>query len=337
MSWLWGKKDDPLKDLDPGLKEFLRKEAPKQYTPGSSKADEAQSYRAQVGIADPSQDQRNRDAPEAVSPEDRPLPKESLFQDGRYKHIWKNYRPQGEAEEAGKSDQEKLMDIVSGYKERQAQIGRTAMESCSNEQFAVHECFRSGSWSARMTMCRAENRQLERCIVMQSRFLRALGYLSIYERPVEETDRIQMHADTLYHQMLEQEKLIKEAKEKGEKPPEFGPLMKESREEGTTMSKVTEGGLVQSVSWNTLPPEAKERLTKQRLSGLEGPRLELAKAELDQEIAVNAVMVQLLDDRYMTERRERLQRLEKGQERLSDKIKRWFDLRKYDEDGRPVH
>lgn len=58
--------------------------------------------------------------------------------------------------------------MLDGYKERKAQIGRTALENCAMEQSAVDECFRGGGVKARMTMCREENKGLERCFVMQS-------------------------------------------------------------------------------------------------------------------------------------------------------------------------
>ena len=53
------------------------------------------------------------------------------------------------------------------------------------------------------------------------RFLKALGYLSNYDRPASVDERIQMHADTLYHRMLAQEKAIEEAKAAGQPIPTF--------------------------------------------------------------------------------------------------------------------
>lgn len=68
----------------------------------------------------------------------------------------------------GKSDQEKINDVLEGYNQRKANIGRAALENCALEQDAVNECFRSGGVKARLTMCRAENRQLDRCYVVQA-------------------------------------------------------------------------------------------------------------------------------------------------------------------------
>lgn len=35
--------------------------------------------------------------------------------------------------------------------------------------------------------------------------MKGLGYLSAYDRPAEENEKIQLHADTLFQRMLEQE------------------------------------------------------------------------------------------------------------------------------------
>jgi len=59
----------------------------------------------------------------------------------------------------------------------------------------------------------------------KQRFLKALGYLSSYDRPPEIDEQIQMHADTLYHRMLSQEKAIQEAKAAGHPTPEFPAIL----------------------------------------------------------------------------------------------------------------
>ena len=347
FSWLWGD-DDPLSEVDPSLRKFLDQQAPRDNKPAPSHAKsqttdrpppDDHNYRSQVGLSlsekvDDALARKDAAArKEQTQAEDRPLPKESLFQDGRYKDVWKSYRPLSEAEQAGKSDQEKLQDIASGFRERQAQIGRAALENCSNEQYAVHDCFRNGGWGSRMTMCKAENRELERCVTMQRKFLKALGYSSLYERSEEESERIQMHADALYHHMLDQEKAINEAKEKGLPPPELLPLIKPGQGQNAAAEppqNIYDGYQpppAGAVSFATLPKPLQERYTKERFEGLDGPELELAKQELDQELAMKQDLVKRFDEQYRKERRERLQRQAEGRERMSDKIKRWFDMR----------
>lgn len=109
------------------------------------------------------------------------MPPESLYPDGRYAHLWRTYKPLSVIEAETKSDQEKLLDVLEGYKERKAQIGRAAVENCVEEQLAVNECYETGAWRERLTMCRGENRAFERCYVMQSVRLRStVHYMHAY-------------------------------------------------------------------------------------------------------------------------------------------------------------
>lgn len=164
MGWLWWNNSseptsgsDPLRDLDPSLREFLHKESPVKYQPVA-----AEKPPPPPSLANAASQTSDADSSKPK------VPKESLFQDGRYAHIWKDYRPQVELEEEAKSDQEKLSDILDGYKARKAAIGRIAVENCIFEQEAIDDCFAKGSWLDRMSLCRNENRRFDRCFVMQS-------------------------------------------------------------------------------------------------------------------------------------------------------------------------
>jgi len=176
MGWFWGTSskgneepttDDPLRKLDPSLREFLEKESPVKYKTNESTTSnlplpaskKPQSYTDQ--ILPPSE-------PTQTDTSTHKVPTESLFPDGRYAHLWKSYKPLYEVENANKTDQEKLLDVLEGYKFRKGEIGRAALENCANEQWAVNDCFRNGGWKSRMTMCRAENKGLERCYLMQA-------------------------------------------------------------------------------------------------------------------------------------------------------------------------
>lgn len=175
MGWFWGpsdskgsgpSSDDPLRNLDPTLRDFLAKESPVKYSstnpPVSSQATPTTASQREEQSA-PRQQSSESDA-EAGSR----VPPQSLFKDGRYDHLWSTYQPQAEVETAFKSDAEKISDILEGYKERKAEIGRAALENCAMEQSDVNECFRSGGVVARLTMCRAENRKFERCYMVQA-------------------------------------------------------------------------------------------------------------------------------------------------------------------------
>ncbi|KAL9091800.1 MAG: hypothetical protein Q9159_001172 [Coniocarpon cinnabarinum] len=357
MGWfpIWGQQD-PLKDIDPSLRKFLEKETPQNYrqdeppatavTTPASEGWRVPTFRSIFGLggnsAQPDHGQQN--AQEQATPSDPQheptLPQESLFQDGRYAHLWKTYRPTQEAEEAGKSDQEKLTDIVAAYKERGAELKRAAMENCAMEQMAIHECFSSGSWASRMTMCRAENRALEKCVNIQTKFLRALGYLSMFDRSAEENEKIQMHADKLYQRMLKQEQAIDEAKEKGLPLPDVDTLTAAQLSEnapdigGQSQIQASKTSNAEDynpsrapVRFDTLPQHLQEKFQNDRFKDLEGVQLELAKRELEQDLAYQAELLNRFGERYFEERKERLERQAKGQERMTDKVKRWFDFR----------
>lgn len=173
MGWFWGSSDgddgkksqDPFRDLDPSLREFLAKESPVKYSssnPPSTQPTTLDTQNAQT-------DSRTGSAtPKSTSSDAEPkVPRESLYQDGRYAHLWKRYQAQAEIDNAFKTDQEKLQDVLDGYSQRKTEIGRAALENCALEQWEVNECFRSGGWQKRLTMCRTENRGFERCYLMQ--------------------------------------------------------------------------------------------------------------------------------------------------------------------------
>jgi hypothetical protein len=166
MGWwhsLWGSNttDDPLRKLDPKLREYLEKESPVKYT--SSQTRQQSQARPSLPHDVPESDSIEGDRQQATS-----VPRESQFQDGRYAHLWKNYRPLAEIEAETKSDQEKIMDVLEGYKERKNQIGRAALENCALEQVDWRRCMSSPSVTERFTMCRAEVKKFERCYNMQT-------------------------------------------------------------------------------------------------------------------------------------------------------------------------
>lgn len=178
MGWLggifgWGSNDDdPLRKLDPKLREFLEKESPVKYRTSSqddSVAKPISNATAAAPVAPSAAESETR------STESTPaLPTESLYQDGRYAHLWKTYKPLAAVEAETKSDHEKLMDVLDAYKDRKSQIGRAALENCALEQLDWSNCMKSGTWTSRMTMCSAEVKKFERCYMMQSvRLLRA--------------------------------------------------------------------------------------------------------------------------------------------------------------------
>ena len=177
MGWFWGSPDnkdgnksqDPLRDLDPSLREFLAKESPVKYSSSNPPSTSPVPVAPKPPQSAQASESRNPNpTPESDATKENKVPAASLYQDGRYAELWKTYQSQSETEAAGKSDQEKINDVLEGYKYRKAEIGRAALENCALEQWDVNECFRNVSWSRTLNMCRTENRKLERCYLMQS-------------------------------------------------------------------------------------------------------------------------------------------------------------------------
>jgi hypothetical protein len=173
MGWFWGiseddkassSQQDPLRNLDPGLRDFLAKESPIKYSSSNPPATPTTPQRQ----SRPLESKPVQSAKETSTGSTPKVPRESLFKDGRYAHLWSTYKPQNEVENEAKSDAEKINDVLEGYKYRKAEIGRAALENCALEQWDVNECFRSGGIKQRLTMCRAENKKFERCYLMQA-------------------------------------------------------------------------------------------------------------------------------------------------------------------------
>ncbi|CZT49631.1 uncharacterized protein RSE6_10509 [Rhynchosporium secalis] len=335
MGWLWGSSDpadddnknkDPLRGLDPSLRDFLKKESPVKYETATS-----QSHPAPIPTPQPkdslspktqttssqststSTSKTSSSSPEAAN--ETQVPSQSLYKDGRYAHLWKTYESQYEVENANKTDQEKINDVLEGYKYRKHEIGKAALENCALEQLEVNYCFKNGSWGSRMTMCRKENREFERCYTMQAKFLKALGYLSTFDRPPEVDEQIQMHADTLYHRMLDQERAVADAKASNTPPPVFAPLLSSSKVPGAAHANKPENELQPSDL-----PEKVQVAFKKRLEGLSNEERELEERAIKAEIQAGVEVAKNLGKLYEVQKEERRVRKEMGRETIGDKI-----------------
>lgn len=165
-SWFGAKTDDPLGKLDPKVRKFLEQESPVKVS-GAQRQQEAAAAAKEQAAADDAQQQAAA-AARARADDPNAVPPQSLFPDGRYAHLWKTYRPQGEVEAETKTDQEKLHDVLDAFKSRKNSIGLAAIENCAEEQLDWSDCMRSGSLRARMFMCRDEVRKFESCYNMQT-------------------------------------------------------------------------------------------------------------------------------------------------------------------------
>src|SRR5271170_4303471 len=173
MGWFWGgtsNKNDPTKSLPSDLKDFLADQQPRPYVPteppSSKPAEQADKPAQQLPDTN-------------KTFEERLLPKESLFQDGRYKDIWKTYTPQDSITTNTSSP---LGRLISARKDRKELVHRAAMENCAFEQELQQNCLKSGDLfnrtRARMTACKQETKAFNRCYQLQAKFLQALGYLT---------------------------------------------------------------------------------------------------------------------------------------------------------------
>lgn len=227
MSWFWGagggkgSQNDPAKALDDDLKQFLKDQQPRPYQPAELSKPLAQPPKSRESAVPAAS------AGQSTEVEDRALPKESLFQDGRYKDLWKTYVPQ---EQSGISPVERVLEF---RKDRRATIHKAAMENCAFEQQMQTDCMHASSWAqkirGRMTLCHEENKAYNRCYSLQAKFLQALGYMSSMTSSDEDEEKIQMHADKLYHRMMDYEAEVDDARRNGKPIPPLVSLFNPNR------------------------------------------------------------------------------------------------------------
>ena len=220
MGWLWWaapeekEAKDPTKSLDPTLKDFLNSQQPRPYElsplPSPAPAPKAEP----IHTKKPEEGSKASEKASKVS-SDRPVPRESLFQDGRYAHLWATYTPQ---DTLLANTTTPLERVVSARKDQRDLVYRAALENCAFEHELQLTCLSSGYGTkaqrakARMTLCREETAAFNRCYHLQNKFLQALGYMNKAGSSDEEEEHIQMHADKLYHRMMDYEAAVDEAR-----------------------------------------------------------------------------------------------------------------------------
>lgn len=307
MSWLWGgSNSSKAKDaLDPSLRDFLDKETRKGPKPSLPSVPPPPQADQAAPIAHP---EGRAEAPK--------VPAESQFQDGRYAHLWKNYVPQNQLVDRSKSDQDKLRDIVDTYNDRKAEVGRAAMENCAFEYMEQWECYGNPNFKQTMTLCADETRKFSRCVEIQKKFLNALGYMTMDDRSPEQSEIIQMHADKLYQQYKEQEKLIDEARKAGRPIPRFEPVISKKSVEKTL-------GKEQEDLYDQVKPETRAEYEK-RLAEMTPEQQALERNALEGELRAEKTMALKVNQAFIEERIGRMKRKETGQTTIGDRIKTWW-------------
>ncbi|OQN96125.1 hypothetical protein B0A48_18040 [Cryoendolithus antarcticus] len=342
MGWFWDSKpaaNDAYSKLDPALREYLDKESPVKYqtTQAPSKPETSgqpsQSYRSQLGWDQPGPTATTQaQVPDNATsnPTTASVPPESLFPDGRYAHLWSTYRSQTSIESSGKSDQDRMKDVLDAYSDRRSEIGRAALQNCVMEQMAEKDCFTNGSWMKRMTMCKEENRSFIRCYEMQSRFLKALGYLSVGGRSEMDEERVQMHADRLYHEMLEREEMAETARKEGRETPVLPPLISgeatvKALGEESAFAKGRREAQEKSVptTLSSFSPE-KQAVIKRRLEGLSDMEKEVELQLVAAESRTQKEYAQEIRVAMEDESKARKLRREQGKETVGDRVKRMW-------------
>lgn len=255
MGWFWGSKpnkSDPTESLSPELRDFLATQQPRPYVPAepSSPAPDIPPEVKPVELPDTNK-----------TYEERSLPKESLFQDGRYTHLWKTYVPQSEIAAATSTPVER---ILAARKDRRSMIQRAAMENCAFEHELQLNCLHAGDLAnrarARLTLCRQEAKAFNRCFQLQAKFLQALGYYSSTNTTEEDEERIQMHADTLYHRMMDYEADVEEARHNGNPIPPLSSVF-DSKQPAPTLEQLHLPSSVEkkiTTPLHQLPPHERE-------------------------------------------------------------------------------
>lgn len=293
MSWFWGNKgkgtqEDPAQNLNDDLKQFLDEQQTKPYSPAEIPKTIPNRQPPQPA-GDPSATDTN-EAPSA-----RPLPKESLFQDGRYKDIWKTYVPQNDVYGVTGSPVDR---VLAARKDRRQTIHKASLENCAFEQQMQQDCLNSGTWAQKMkgklTLCHEENKAYNRCYSLQAKFLQALGYMANPNNTDEDEEKIQMHADKLYHRMMDYEAEVDDAKRSGRPIPPLSSLFNSDRP-APTLEQLA------------LPPAMEEKM-KKPLNEYAPHERELAAKAAIEEAKVSDVYAKDLFTYTVTMNEDRLNR-----------------------------
>lgn len=144
---------------------------------------------------------------------------------------------------------------------------------------------------------------------MAQRLLKVLGYLNAANKTPETDERIQLHADKLYHQWLEQDKAITEAQKEGKPAPKFKPIIPQQIvADATGTSDNAE-----------MSDDAKKRL-QEHLDTVDEREREAEKAALEAEMRAKKEMVEMVQGVWEENKTQREIRRKKGEDDLWDKM-----------------
>jgi hypothetical protein len=174
---------------------------------------------------------------------------------------------------------------------------------------------------------------------MQTKFLKALGYLAAPGRSTLDEERVQMHADSLYHQMLDHETAVREAKDQGLPPPTFQPVM--SRE---NLARILGKQLPETVELaerarkaaregkipDNVPAEYRKKIQKtleahrKNMENMSPDERSLEEAALLSSMSEHGKMVEEYTRAVDEQKRQRQERRQAGKETMTDRARRWW-------------
>jgi len=158
----------------------------------------------------------------------------------------------------------------------------------------------------------------------KKRLLKALGYLSSYQRPPEVDEQIQMRADAIFHKMLDQEAAAEKAKAEGLPVPSFPPLIPKTTT--TTPSAVTPTATA-TTEMNGVPMEPGPNTLKEweeKLQKLPEQDRAAEREALHAEFRAKAEVAGRIRGIWEEQAKSREARKAEGKETVSDKFKGLF-------------
>ncbi len=133
-----------------------------------------------------------------------------------------------------------------------------------------------------------------------------------------------MHADTLYHRMLDQEQAIETAKAEGKPIPTFPPILSSGK--AAAPSAVPPPKDADGMKVTDLPTNVQSAL-KERLEGLNDEEKRLEEQAIKAEIRAGEQVAANLEAIYKQREEERRIRKEQGKETIGDRLSSVFGFR----------
>lgn len=137
-----------------------------------------------------------------------------------------------------------------------------------------------------------------------------------------------MHADTLYHRMLDQEAAIEKAKAEGLPIPTFSPILSKPKKLDSTTDKIPFDAPKPENSLK--PSDLSEKVQlglKKRLEDLPERERQLEERAIEAELQAGEQVARNLGSIYERQAEERRRRKEEGKETIGDKFASIFNMR----------